>query len=190
MSKGDKTGDSVRPRQNQTEPGLDTGASGTLTEYPFPMELTFYRAADSALRFGDERNRGIEVVRGLLEELERGGVRVRRVDPRTLTSQQLLDAYAQATIPAICKKYDVKSIFGTSSQLACWFGCQVPVLLVEPTRDDVGDTYPHCTADNVIVTIHQFVTETLAAMRASRARKDKYRVPPSSNAWASRLRLF
>jgi hypothetical protein len=189
MSKGDKTGGSVRPRQNQAGNGLDTGAPGTLAERPFPMELTFYSTSDPALRFGDERNRGIEVVRGLLEELERGGVKVRRIDPRTLTPQQLLDAYAQATIPAICKKYDVKSIFGTSNQLACWFGCQVPALLVEQTRDDVGDTYPHCTADNVVVTIHQFVSETLSAMRASRARNDQYRVPPSSNAWASRLRL-
>jgi hypothetical protein len=189
MSKGDRTGGWVGSRQNQAGNGLDSGAPGTLAEHPFPTELTFYSTSDPALRFGDERNRGIEVVRGLLEELERGGVKIRRVDPRTLTPQQLLDAYAQATIPAICKKYDVKGIFGASNQLACWFGCQVPALLVEQTRHDVGDTYPHCTADNVIVTIHQFVSETLAAMRASRPGKDQYRVPASSNAWASRLRL-
>lgn len=177
------------PRQNQAGSGRDGGAPGALAEHPFPIELTFYSTSDPAVRFGDERNRGIEIVRGLLEELERGGVKVRRVDPRTLTPQQLLDAYAQATIPAICKKYDVKSIFGTSNQSARWFGCQVPALLVEQTRHDVGDTYPHCTVDNVIVTIHQFVNETLAAMRASRPRKDQYQVPRSPNAWASRLRL-
>lgn len=189
MSKGDKMGDSVRPRQNQGGAGPDAGATGTLAGYTCPMELTYYCASDPALRFGDERNRGIEVVRGLLEELERGGVKVRRIDPRTLTSQQLLDAYAQAAIPAISKKYDVKNIFGTSNQLACWFGCQVPALLVGQTRDDVGDTYPHCTADNVIVTIYQFVSETLSAMRASRVRKERFRVPPNPNAWSLRLRL-
>jgi len=189
MNKGDKTGDSVRARQNQAGAGPDAEATKTLAEYPFPMELTYYCASDPALRFSDERNRGIEVVKALLEELERGGVRVRRIDTRTLTSQQLLDAYAQATIPAICKKYDIKKIFGTTNQLACWFGCQVPALLVEQTRDDVGDTYPHCTADNAIVTIYQFVSETLSARRASRARKEKFQVPPNPNAWSSRLRL-
>jgi hypothetical protein len=189
MSKGDRIGGLMGVRQSQPGSAVDSGTPGALVKHSFPMELTFYSTSDPAIRFGDERNRGIEIVRGLLEELERGGVKVRRVDPRTLTSQQLLDAYAQATIPAICKKYDVKSIFGTSNQLACWFGCQVPSLLVEQTRHDVGDTYPHCTADNVIVTIHQFVTETLAAMRASRHRKDQFQVPATRSDWASRLRL-
>jgi len=73
------------------------------------MELTFYCASDPAVRFKDARNRGIEVVRSLLEEFERRGVKVRRIEPRTLSSEQLLDAYAQAMIPAICKKYAVKS---------------------------------------------------------------------------------
>jgi hypothetical protein len=188
MTKGDKTPDSVRLRRNQTEHTLDTGTSGTLVRSPLLMELTFYCASDPAVRFNDARNRGIEVVRSLLEELERRGVKLRRIEPHTLSSEQLLDAYAQATIPAICKKYEVKRMFGTNQHSACWFGCQVPALLVKQTPDDIGDTYPHSTAENVVVTIHEFVTGALAALRPSGAGNDKYRTLPSSDAWSLRYR--
>lgn len=187
-TKADKTLDGVRLRQNQTVPTLNTATSATLVHYPVLMELTFYCASDPAVRFSDARNKGIEVVRSLLEELERRGVKVRTIDPRTLSSEQLLDAYAQATIPAICKKYDVKRIFGMKQHSACWFGCQVPALLVKETPDDIGDTYPHNTAENVLVTIHEFVTGALAALPPSGAGNDKYRTLPSSNAWSPRYR--
>lgn len=174
VTKGNKTQGSVHLRQDHTEHSLDTGTPDTLVRYPLLMELTFYCASDPALRFKDARNRGIEVVRGLLEELEGRGVKVRRIEPRTLSSEQLLDAYAQATIPAICKKYEVKSMFGTNQRSACWFGCEVPALLVKQTPDDIGDTYPHSTEENVVVTIHEFVTGVLVAVRQSGVGNDKY----------------
>jgi hypothetical protein len=182
VTKRDRKQDSVHPPQDHTEHVLDTGTPGMLVHYPLLMELTFYCASDPAVRFNDARNRGIEVVRSLLEELERRGVKVRRIEPSTLSSEQLLDAYAQATIPAICKKYEVKRIFGTNQRSACWFGCEVPALLVKQTPDDIGDTYPHSTAENVVVTIHEFVTGALAAIRQSEAGNDKYRTLPISNA--------
>jgi hypothetical protein len=181
VTKRDKAPDLADLRQKETEHTLDTGTPGTLVSYPLLMELTFYCASDPAVRFKDARNRGIEVVRSLLEELERRGVKVRRIETRMLSSEQLLDAYAQATIPAICKKYQVKKIFGTNQRSACWFGCEVPALLVKQTLDDIGDTYPHSTAENVVVTIHEFVTGALAAIRQSGAGNDKYRTPPFSN---------
>jgi hypothetical protein len=169
VTKGDKTPDGVHLLQNQAEQTLNTATPARLVHYPVPMELTFYCASDPTVRFNDVQNRGIEVVRGLLEKLERRGVKVRTIDPRTLSSEQLLDAYAQATIPAICKKYDVKTMFGTQQHSACWFGCQVPALLLKQTSDDIGDTYPHRTAENVVVTICEFVTGALAALQSSGA---------------------
>ena len=71
--------------------------------HPLLMELTFYCASDPAVRFNDARNRGIEVVRSLLEKLERRVVKVRTIEPSTLSLEHFLDAYAQATDPAICK---------------------------------------------------------------------------------------
>jgi hypothetical protein len=188
VTKADDIRDGVCPREDRTLQTLKIGPSEMLVRYPLLMELTFYCASDPAVRFSDARNRGIEVVRSLLEELERRGVKVRTVDPRTLSSEQLLDAYAQAMIPAICRKYEVKRMFGTKQHSACWFGYQVPALLVQQTADDIYDTYPHNTPENVVVTIHDFVTGVIATSVQNAAGNDKYRIRPGSNAWSLRYR--
>jgi len=133
------------------------------------MELTFYCVSEPTIPFRDERNNGIEAVPMLLQELEGRGVKVRKIEPRTLSAVELWDAYARATIPAIYKKYEVKRVFGTNRHSACWFGCEVPALLVKETPDAVGDTYPHRESGNVVVTIHQFLTGALAARGAPSA---------------------
>lgn len=126
------------------------------------MELTFYLPSDPAIPFQDERNRGMDAVPALLERLERRGAHVRRIDPLTLTAERRFEEYTKATIPAVYKKYEVKRVFGTNRHSACWFGLQVPALVVKPTPDAVGDTYPHRESGNRIVTIHEFLTATVA----------------------------
>src|SRR5215471_8909548 len=115
------------------------------------MELTFYFPSDPTLLIQDERNRGIEAVPGLLEQLERFGARVHRVDLRLLSAEQRFQEYTKVTIPAIHKKYEVKRMFGTNRRSACWFGMQVPELVVKETADAVGDTYPHRKSQNTVV---------------------------------------
>lgn len=132
------------------------------------MELTFYCASDPSIHFRDERNTGIEGVPTLLEEFERRGVKLRKVDPNTLNAEQIFEEYAKATIPAIYKKYEVKRMFGTNRHSACWFGRQVPALVVKQAADSVGDTYPHRESGNLVVTIHQFLTGALAALAPTR----------------------
>jgi len=127
------------------------------------VELTFYFPSDPAIPFQDERNRGIEAVSALLELLERRGARVRRIDPLKLSAEQRFEEYTKATIPAIYKKYEVKRVFGTNRHSACWFGAQVPALVVKPTQDAVGDTYPRREAGNRIVTIHEFLSAAVAS---------------------------
>jgi hypothetical protein len=129
----------------------------------FLMELTFYDTTDPTLRFQDERNNGIDAVPALLQKLERRGVNVRRIDPRPLTGEQRFHEYTKAIIPAVYKKYEVKRIFGTNRHSACWFGVQVPALLVKHD-DEVGDTYPHRKSGNIVVTIHEFLTSTLGVL--------------------------
>jgi len=126
------------------------------------MELTFYFPSDSAIPFDDDRNRGLDAVPALLDRLERRGVRVRRVDPLKLSAERRFEEYSKATIPAIYKKYEVKRVFGTNRHSACWFGLQVPALVVKPTADAVGDTYPHRESGNRIVTIHEFLSVAVA----------------------------
>ncbi len=126
------------------------------------MELTFYFPSDPAMLFQDDRNRGIDAVPHLLEELERRGARVRRIDPLKLSAEQRIEEYTKATIPAIYKKYEVRTIFGTNRRSACLFGLQVPALVVRPTPGAVGDTYPHRERPDTIVTIRDFLSNALA----------------------------
>jgi hypothetical protein len=128
------------------------------------MELTLYFPRDQALLFHDERNRGIEEVPALVAQLERRGATVLRVDPSALSAEHRFREYSKATIPAVYKKYEVKRIFGTNRHSACWFGIQVPALVVKGREDAVGDTYPHRGPGNTVVTIHQFLTAALTAM--------------------------
>lgn len=127
------------------------------------MELIFYGPSDPALPFADERNRGIDAVPLLLEELKRCGAQVRQIDPSALSAEQRFAEYSRATIPAVYKKYEVKRIFGTNRHSACWFGIQVPALIVKRSAEDiVGDTYPHREQPNSVVTIHDFLMDALA----------------------------
>ena len=89
---------------------------------------------------------------------------MRRVDPLELSAERRFEEYSKATIPAVYKKYEVKRIFGTNRHSACWFGLQVPALVVKETPDSVGDTYPHRKSGNTVVTIHEFLTTALAAL--------------------------
>jgi hypothetical protein len=131
------------------------------------MELTFYFPSDPTLLFEDERNRGIDAVPALLEQLERLGAKVRRVEPRKLSAERRFQEYAKATIPAVHKRYEVKRIFGTNRCSACWFGLQVPALVVKEAVDAVGDTYPHRKSGTTLVTIYQFVCAALATLNGA-----------------------
>jgi hypothetical protein len=91
------------------------------------MELTLLYPSDPAIIFQDDRNKGIEAVPGLLQELERRGAIVNKIDSSTLSNDQRIHEYSKAIIPAVYKKYEVKRIFGTNRHSACWFGVQVPV---------------------------------------------------------------
>src|SRR5579875_2248285 len=126
------------------------------------MELTFYFPSNSAILFDDDRNRALDAVPALLERLELRGARVRRIDSLKLSAEQRFEEYTRATIPAIYKKYEVKRVFGTNRHSARWFGVQVPALVVKPTPDAVGDTYPHRERPNTIVTIYDFLSNALA----------------------------
>jgi hypothetical protein len=132
------------------------------------MQLTFLYPSNFAMVFQDDRNKGIEAVPALLEQLERRGAKVTRIDPNTLTQDQRIHEYSRAIIPAVYKKYEVKRIFGTNRHSACWFGVQVPALIVKRDSDDiVGDTYPHRKPPNTVVTIHDYLSVTLAALAES-----------------------
>jgi hypothetical protein len=64
-------------------------------------------------------------------------------------------------LPAVYKHYEVKRMLGTNRHSGCFFGAEVPALVVTD-GDSVGDTYPH-RKGNQIVTIRDFLTSLLAS---------------------------
>lgn len=132
------------------------------------MELTLLYPSNPAIIFEDDRNKGIEAVPGLLQELERRGAIVNKIDSSTLSNDQRIHEYSKAIIPAVYKKYEVKRIFGTNRHSACWFGVQVPALIVKHNAQDmVGDTFPHRVPPNSFITIHDFLRSALATVTSA-----------------------
>ena len=110
--------------------------------------------------FGEPRNAGIAEVPGLLRQLKARGYDVEFVDTAEGSEKDRSDFYLGATGPSVFKHYEVKRMFGTNRRSACWFGAEVPALIVTGA-DLAGDTYPH-KKGNRITTIHDYLTKLLA----------------------------
>jgi hypothetical protein len=130
------------------------------------MKLVYFSSSDLDRKpFSGERNEGIEAVPGLLKQLEAMCVDVEFVDVSNLTDSERFKAYMRVIWPAVHKHYEIKKMFGTNRHSACWFGAEVPALLVIDA-DPVGDTYPH-RKGNRITTIHDFLNGLLATLGAA-----------------------
>ena len=126
------------------------------------MKLTYFNSSDSTRRpFNNPANEGIESVPDLLQQLKTHGCDVEFVDVRSMNESERYDAYMRVAAPAIYKHYEVKRVLGTNRRSACWFGAEIPALLVTGS-DSVGDSYPH-RKQNRITTIQKCLTALLAS---------------------------
>jgi hypothetical protein len=127
------------------------------------MKLTYFRSSDPTRQpFGGERNLGIEAIPSLLAEVKARGNDVEFVDTASLTEKERIHWYSRVIVPAVYRHYEVKRILGTNRRSACFFGAEVPALLVtDQDGDPVGDTYPN-RKGNRITTIHAFLTDLLS----------------------------
>jgi hypothetical protein len=120
------------------------------------MRLIYFWSSDATRSpFPGERNDGIQAVPSLLKRLEALGHEIKSIDTSSLSEKERFEYYSRATSPAVYKHYGIKKIFGTNRRSACWFGAEVPALLVTAT-DPVGDTFPH-RVGNRFVTIEEFL---------------------------------
>jgi hypothetical protein len=125
------------------------------------MKVTFFTASNPTRKpFVHELNKGIEAVPALLRRLRVTGCEVELIDISNLNRVERFNLYSRLTWPAINKRYEVRRMFGTGRNSACWFGFEVPALYVTG-MDPVGDTYPH-RKGNRVTTIHSFLTQLLA----------------------------
>jgi hypothetical protein len=102
-----------------------------------------------------DRNEGIADIPKLLRRLDAKGHRVEMKDTAAMTEPQRKKAYISAIVPAVYRHYELRKMFGSNRISACWFGAEVPALVI--TDDDAaGDTYPHRKEDR-ITTIRSFL---------------------------------
>lgn len=128
------------------------------------MKLTYFNSPDSTRKpLNIPANQGIESVPDLLEQLKAQGCDVEFVDVSSMNESERFDAYKRVAAPAIYKHYEVKRVLGTNRRSACWFGAEVPALLVTDS-DSIGDSYPH-RKQNRITTIQRCLTALLASQQ-------------------------
>lgn len=132
------------------------------------MKLTYFSSSDPTRQpFNGERNAGIEDVPSLLAEAKARGDDIEFVDTANLTEKERIERYSRAILPAVYRHYEVKRMLGTNRRSACFFGAEVPALLVtDRDGDSVGDTYPN-RKGNRITTIHAFLIDLLGSVSPS-----------------------
>jgi hypothetical protein len=122
------------------------------------MNLVYYFSSQSQ-PFEIDRNEGIADIPKLLKRLDTKGHRVEIRDTAAMTAAQRTKAYISAILPAIYRHYELRKMFGSNRISACWFGAEVPALVVT-NSDATGDTYPHRKGDR-ITTIQSYLAELL-----------------------------
>lgn len=125
------------------------------------MKLTYFWSSDPMrMPFSTRCNERIGAVPELLRHLKAAGYNAESVDISTLTEKERNEAYVRVSLPAVYRRYELRKLLGTNRRSACWFGAEVPALLVT-LGDAASDTYPH-RKENRIATIHDFLTNLLA----------------------------
>jgi hypothetical protein len=72
-------------------------------------------------------------------------------------------AYADAWLPSVSKKFGIRRVFGTRHLGGCFFGREVPALLVfKDDEEQPVNVYPH-EEHGRIVTIKEFMQALLSA---------------------------
>lgn len=99
----------------------------------------------------------LEEIRALLKQLEAQGVQLELVDTGNLSDEARMQAYLEAAMPAIRRKYRVQRVFGSKRFSGRYFGKEVPALVVYEEEDRPPlDIYPH-NKEGRVVTIREFL---------------------------------
>lgn len=120
------------------------------------MKLKLYYSTEHQ-PLEDVANQGFGEAIELLTALEQQGVHSERVDTSQLSDEEIYEAYAKACVPSVFKKFGIRRVFGTRRRSGCFFGRDVPALLVYGgDGDHPADVYPHEELGRT-VTIKEFL---------------------------------
>lgn len=108
--------------------------------------------------------REMHAIRQRLEEI---GVPWKTLDARTISTGELENLYLEATVPTARRKYQIRQVFGSKRRAGCFFGREVPALLVyEPGKPYPLDVLPHRRGTRT-VTIRAFLDDLVKTLEGA-----------------------
>jgi hypothetical protein len=129
------------------------------------MRIKLYYRAGNKLDARASKDFQLEEIRAMLEQLATRGVRFEIVETSSLSEGALMEAYLEAVMPAVLRKYRVRQVFGSQRHPGRLFGKEVPALVVYENHVPT-DVYPHEEGGR-IVTIREFLESMLQTERAT-----------------------
>lgn len=110
----------------------------------------------------DPTNHGFSEAVDLLAFLQSQGIICEKIDTTELPNDKVYEAYAAAWHSSVSKKFGIRRVFGTRRRSGCFFGREVPALLVyEDSGRHPIDVYPQERLGRTI-TIKEYLTGLLA----------------------------
>lgn len=104
-------------------------------------------------------NAGLGAALDRLPQLRDLDISCQKIDTADLSDGAVYQAYAAAWAPAISKKFGIRRVFGTRRRSGCYFGREVPALLVyEDDGEEPSDVYPREELGRT-VTIAEFLKD-------------------------------
>ncbi|MFQ5855749.1 MAG: hypothetical protein ACE5LU_08930 [Anaerolineae bacterium] len=107
-------------------------------------------------------NAGLFEAMELLSRLQNRGITCEKIDTAALPDETIYRAYADAWIPSVSKKFAIRRVFGTRRRSGCYFGREVPALLVyENDGEHPVDVYPREEFGRTVM-LREFLEDLLA----------------------------
>jgi hypothetical protein len=112
--------------------------------------------------FTDSANNGFGKALEYLRKLQIEGFPCKVVATSRLSDEEVYQAYAEAWSPSVSKKFAIRRVFGTRRRSGCFFGKEVPALLVfEDDSEQPVDIYPREELGRTVTT-REFLRKLLS----------------------------
>jgi hypothetical protein len=122
------------------------------------LSLKLYYSATTE-PFSDSANDGFGMALKLLRQIRDSGVQCDVIDTTAMSDENKYRAYATAWPLSVSKKLGIRRVFGTRRRSGCFFGKEVPALLVyEEGSENPVDVYPRDELGRT-VTIREFLEQ-------------------------------
>jgi len=128
----------------------------------------YYSSLDTPLDLPANQGFDLDQILRLLNSLRSKGVGYETIDSVAVTKEQISEAYLNAMVPSVYKKYRVRKVFGTRRRSGWLFGKGVPSLLVyEEGGKYPTEVFPREEQNGKMVTIRDYLENLLSSIDRS-----------------------